>query len=150
MKDEKPNTAETPATQEAPPAEPEAPPNGKSPKKPGIVKNGIHRASAITYHGIDKATNGFDKAVEMTNHSLERAATITQRNVGKVVKPVESVYETSPWCCFARYVAKFPKYWPRTFSLIFGVVLPLWILILIAAGFGIILASAESVEEQAS
>lgn len=114
------------------------------------VKTGLGKASALTHHSLDKAAamthHSFDKAAAIT----DKATSMTTKNVGKVIKSSESVYETSPLCCLPRFLCQFPKFWPRTFSLIFGVIVPLWFLILIAAGFGVLLAKAEAPSEQAA
>jgi hypothetical protein len=83
----------------------------------------------------------------------KRAKQITQvttKQIGSAIKHSERVYESSRWCFFARFIGQFPKYFPRVFYFTFGVLVPLWLLILISAGFGIILADYEAAEERIS
>ena len=55
-----------------------------------------------------------------------------------------AVSSCSSWL---RYIRRIPKVWPRTFYFIVGVIIPLWALVLIATGFGVLLAQYESEPE---
>lgn len=92
--------------------------------------------------------NSRRSTTSMVINGLGKATAMTQKNVGKAIKSSESAYESNALCFLPRFLCKFPKFWPRTFSLIFGVIIPLWLLILVAAGFGLLVAKYEAVEEQ--
>jgi len=104
--------------------------------------------------GLGKVTyatqTSLGKAKELSTRHLNIATEHTQKHIGTAIKQSERVYEESRWCFWARFICQFPKYFPRVFSFTFGVLVPLWILILISAGFGIILADYEAVEERIS
>jgi ElaB/YqjD/DUF883 family membrane-anchored ribosome-binding protein len=65
----------------------------------------------------------------------------------KVLKKTESTIENNPWCLPLRWVVNFPRIWPRTSAIVFGVIVPLWMLIGVTMGFGVLLAQFESAHE---
>ena len=94
-----------------------------------------------------------DSAVEepaITSPDTKIAAT-PKRHISDTVQRVkrqsEQAYENSIWCCSCRAIMNFPKKWPRVCAVFFGMIVPLWCLILLAAGFGSILARVESSTE---
>jgi hypothetical protein len=79
--------------------------------------------------------------------SASRISMLKQRSVRNVHILKEQTIETyqhSLWCFFPRWVSRFPHNWPRVTSFVVGIVLPLWILIGLASGFGVLLAGYEN------
>ncbi|KAL3940937.1 MAG: hypothetical protein SGBAC_004617 [Bacillariaceae sp.] len=107
------------------------------------IRNGFGKVTLLTQNSLGKAS-------EITAKQINKASTHTTKHIGSAIKQSEEVYETSRWCFWARFIGQFPLYFPRTFSITFGVLVPLWLLILISAGFGIILADYEAIEERTS
>ena len=88
------------------------------------------------------------KTKDVTAKNLSKATEISSKHVEAALTQSHRVYKESKWCIWARFIGKFPKYFPRVFSFTFGVLVPLWILILISAGFGVLLANYEATEER--
>ncbi len=65
----------------------------------------------------------------------------------QVLHRTETVVETHVLCSPMRWMIHFPREWPRVSTFLFAVVLPLWILIAVAMGFGVLLAQYESPTE---
>lgn len=65
----------------------------------------------------------------------------------EVLHRTETVVETHVLCSPIRFLLHFPREWPRVSAFLFGVVLPLWVLIGVAIGFGVLLAQYESPTE---
>ncbi|CAJ1954000.1 unnamed protein product [Cylindrotheca closterium] len=118
------------------------------------ILGGLGKVSSLTQNSLGKATDlttkHLTKATDVTTKHLTKATDATTKQIGSALKQSEEAYETSQWCFLARFIGQFPKYFPRVFSLTFGVLVPLWFLILISAGFGIILADYEATEERIS
>ena len=102
----------------------------------GLAK-GVTNATKSTAKGVTKVTVS-------TAKQLNKATELTSKTVETAFKQSEDVYEKSRWCWVPRF---FVQNFPRVFSLTFGVVVPLWFLILISAGFGVILADFEAPQE---
>lgn len=68
-------------------------------------------------------------AIHTTKHVLHRTETVVQTHV---------------LCSPIRCILRFPREWPRVSAFVFAVVMPLWILIGVAMGFGTLLAQYES------
>lgn len=62
----------------------------------------------------------------------------------QVLNRTETVVKTHVLCSPIRCILHFPREWPRVSSFVFGVVMPLWILIGVAMGFGTLLAQYEA------
>lgn len=73
----------------------------------------------------------------------------TAHKAKKLVHKTEHAYTDSKWCSPMRYIGRFPRKWPRTSAFMFGVVLPLWLVIFISLGFGQLLATLEMDQETA-
>ena len=93
----------------------------------------------ISQNSRDRATKKLTKATQRSTRKIETAMMHSER-----------VYKKSRWCFWARFIGKSSKYFPRLYSYTFGVVVPLWLLILISAGFGFVLANYEAPQEQES
>ena len=68
----------------------------------------------------------------------------------QVKKSTERAYSESLLCCPVRFVRNFPRDWPRVTTISCGMIVPLWVLILIAAAFGTLLADLEHENEIAT
>lgn len=88
------------------------------------------------------------RLAHVADKTAKQITQATTKQIGSALKHSERAYESSRWCFFARFIGQFPKHFPRVFSFTFGVLVPLWLLILISAGFGIILSSYEATEEK--
>jgi len=118
------------------------PPAVSSPKSP--VRESIVKMGSKTHDTLGKATKSTTKHLVQTTKTITHATEKTTKQIGSAIKHSEEVYENSPWCSGVRWI---PKHFPRFVSFTFGVLIPLWILILISAGFGIILADYEAPAE---
>ncbi|CAJ1954002.1 unnamed protein product [Cylindrotheca closterium] len=114
----------------------------RSPKSP--VRDSIVKVGTKTTAAMGKATKSTTNAVVKTSKTIAHATGDATKQIGSAIKHSEEVYEKSPWCSGVRWI---PKHFPRFISFFFGVLLPLWILILISAGFGILLADYEAPAE---
>ena len=64
-----------------------------------------------------------------------------------VYQKTKTAYESSLWCIPLRCIGNFPANWPRFCAIVFGIILPLWLLVLLSAGFGAWLARCEMDQE---
>lgn len=104
----------------------------KSPLRSPGMRRTLVRANGV----IEASTRNFAKVTETT-----------ARRVGTAIQQSEEVYEKSAVCWLPRFLI---EHFPRLVSSMFGVVVPLWFLILLSAGFGFLLVVHEAPREQQS
>jgi hypothetical protein len=111
-----------------------APTNPTSPTS--ITDKVRHSAQAVATTTKQSAHVVADKTKEI----LDKTTTTTK----KVIHHTSHQVEHNKFCFAIKCLVHFPHAWPRTCAFLFGVVLPLWILIFLGFGFGILLAQYES------
>ncbi|CAJ1954001.1 unnamed protein product [Cylindrotheca closterium] len=134
------------------------PPTGQPTKKIGLPTKPSSLRLSLVADVAENATKRIGSSLVNSEQQLARVAEqkakqitdVTTKQIGSAIKQSERVYKKSRWCFWARFIGRFPKYFPRVFYFTFGVLVPLWLLILISAGFGIILADYEAAEERIS
>ena len=81
----------------------------------------------------------------------KKAGKLTHKAAKKVRKSTRSAYKKHTVCAPCRWILKdIPHYWPRTSAILFGIFVPLWVLILLCTGLGVILTNLEHGEELSS
>ena len=91
----------------------------------------------------NRITSSISSVKDKTNH----VASKTIHNTKHLWKDAEEIVDNNVWCLPLRCITHFRRDWPRTTAFIFGVVVPLWVLIFIAMGFGVLLAEYEKTDE---
>jgi len=84
---------------------------------------------------IDKSKTVIDKSKTVIDKSRERTQNLITSSTHYI--------ETNRWLYPLKVILNFPISWPRTSSLLFGVVIPLWALIALSMAFGTKLARIE-------
>lgn len=100
----------------------------------------VHKAVLLTPHKVSSATRHVSTKVGA-------AAKTTLHKTKEAIHMTEDVVENNKWCFAARCILHLPRTWPRTFAFFFWVCLPIWLLILLSMGFGVLLAQYESFDE---
>jgi hypothetical protein len=101
--------------------------------------NGSSNRAASTSSLRSPRTSLRNKAHVLTERTVNTAHMLKDQTI--------DTYQHASWCALPRWIAKFPRDWPRVTSFFFGIVVPLWILIGLAAGFGFLLAGFENGQE---
>lgn len=106
------------------------------------------RVSTVLKSSVKVGAKGVGKISKKAGKISKQAGHFSKRAAINVKKKSKTAYEKNTLCAPLRWLfADIPRHWPRTSAILFGVLLPLWILILIATAFGALLASFESGEE---
>jgi protein required for attachment to host cells len=87
--------------------------------------------------------------------ALKQKTQVLKKRTAHVIKEGSHVikartvhtYHNASWCALPRWLGQTPRNWPRVTSFIFGIIVPLWMLIGLAAGFGFLLAGCEDGQE---
>jgi len=91
------------------------------------------------------------RAPRRSKVSLKEKATVLKAKTSHTAKVIKTqtidTYQHASWCALPRWIGQTPRNWPRVTSFIFGIVVPLWILIGLAAFFGFLLAGYEDGQE---
>ena len=98
----------------------------------GRIMTSVHAVKQTTQAVTQNATHAAAKTIDSTRKAWQQT---------------EEMVDNNAWCLPLRCVTHFRQDWPRTAAFIFAVVVPLWILIFIAMGFGALLAEYEKMEE---
>lgn len=85
----------------------------------------------------------FNKPKETAHHVLETS----KENAHYILQTSKDQIEHNRWLFPLRFVIHFPRHWPRMSAFLFGVLVPLWAMILVSMGFGMLLAQYEMPSE---
>jgi hypothetical protein len=81
--------------------------------------------------------------ISPTNPSIKGVIDRSKQNAQRLITSSSHHIENNRWLLPVKFILSLPSHWPRTWSLIVGVLVPLWALICISMAFGSWLAELE-------